>query len=148
MTNHHLKWQPPIRARGPKRPNRLIGPVALLLVLFGLLVWGGASCVGRTPAAPMSKAEEYPAPWQTVSPAIYRAIYAEGHQCVEGYMRVAAKADFEYLVFCHEPTEVWTTYLVWLPSGRVLGPDRAFAYTKGVPLPERHPDAVAMSEGR
>lgn len=140
MTNQHL---PPIRARGPRHFNRLIGPVVLLLLL-GVLIWGATSCVSRvfTPAAPISKVEEYPGPWQSVTPAIYRAIYAANHRCVEGYMRASVKNEGEHLIYCHEQTDVWTTYLVWSPSDRVLGPDRSFAYTSGVPLPERDPDAV------
>lgn len=142
MTNQHL---PPIRSRGPRHLKRLVKPTGLLL-LFGALIWGAVSCISRvsTPPAPLSKAEEYPGAWETVTPAIYRAIYIGGHRCVEGYMRTSVKNEGEHLVYCHEQAGVWTSYLVWSPSDRVLGPDRSFAYTSGVPLPERDPDAVWM----
>jgi hypothetical protein len=150
----HLKRlkEPPPRLRlVAGYPKGIIGPLTLLAA-FGLLIWGAASCVSRVlTSEPITKAEEYPGPWRGAGPAIYRAIYSQGHECVEAYVRASAKfrpdatGAGEYLVFCHDPaTKVWLTYLVWPSSNRVIGPDLTFAHTSGVPLPERHPDAVWM----
>ena len=102
-----------------------------------------ASCGPAKP--PLGPAEVYPAPWVQPSAEVYRTLYASGFRCGEGYQRGSIEAAGEYLLYCREANGQWTTYLVWPTVAKVLGPDRTYAYTKGIPLPERSDAAQTIA---
>lgn len=147
MPAGHLGGLPPIRSRGPIHARRLILPL-VVLVMIVLTIWWVASCVGRVfaPSPPMTKAEEYPPPWTSLSREVTLTIYREGHRCGEGYQRVSSRSPQEYLVYCREAEGTWTTYLVFPLVDDVLGPDLTFAYTHSdIDLPERSDTAEAVA---
>lgn len=142
-----LKEPPPQPLRRGPRASWLVGAV----LISAMVIWGAVSCMDavRSPRSSMTKAEEYPAPWVRATPAVFLPIYRSGHACTEGYVRSSAKNDGEFLVFCHDPERrTWTSFLVWKPSDRVLGPDLTFAYTGGVPLPQRDPNEVWLDTAK
>lgn len=129
----------------PPRPRRKLTPIIALVAAFGLILWGAVSCITAEPKAAMTNAEEYPGPWTAPTPEIYRAMYSAGFRCGEGYAKTSAKTSGETLVYCFDHQRLsFVSYLVWLPSGRALGPDRDFPYTSGITVPERSPGNVWM----
>lgn len=136
-----LREAPPL----PRRPGPKLVPIIALVAVLGLVLWGAVSCFSAEPKAPMTKAQEYPGPWVSPTPEVYRAMYAAGFRCGEVYARSSVKSNGETLVYCFDHQRMsFTSYLVWLPSGRALGPDHDFPLTSGIPLPERSEGNVSL----
>jgi hypothetical protein len=68
--------------------------------------------------------QQYPGTWSdAANKSLSMALAKNGaRDCGEYYYRKAATGGGEFLVYCTPNGRTWSAYLVWLPSGNVMGP--------------------------
>ncbi len=115
-------------------------PVAVLcgaLVLGGLALWwdlAGRDNAEPVPAAAATMAGRFPGPWRgDYREDLQRALSAAGAgECRFHYREGSERGAF--LAYCPgAAADDWRAYLVWLPSGRTVGP---LAPSPDIPRPE------------
>lgn len=97
-------------------------------ITFAVLISGDES--EQAPAAAVSMAERYPAPWRSDYRAdIQRALSAAGAGACLFHYRASATSPGEFLAYCPGGR----AYLVWPEIGRAMGPLQLSA---DIPAPE------------
>ena len=70
--------------------------------------------------------ERYPSPWRTDGNLdIMKALSgAKARDCGEFKYRASAFDRGEYFVHCSRDGANWSSYMVWISSGKVMGPNK------------------------
>ena len=83
-----------------------------------------ASLCSKQEAKAPSMAAQYPGPWRNEFNLEMARALVKNHVrgCGEYQYRHAAASSNEFLLYCSRDGVAWSAYLLWLPSGEVMGP--------------------------
>jgi len=108
-----------------------------LLICCGLTFLLLAPCVEAAYAQPkFSPSKQFPGPWLEVTQEVrdLLALYKVSH-CNQAAARMSSRRPDEYLLYCTQDEQVWTSWRVRPAANKIRGPGRLI---EGIPLPEAY----------